>query len=310
MTRLLLLLSFLLAVPAAAQEPSAAHYREDALSIEGLIERVYAYPERLPGGRYALTARLREEAERVSDRRGLLRFAERALLLLADHHAITGSSFADSYALVPSGTGIWIEARGGIFTVEAIRTPHPAIRAGDRLVAIDGVPIAEAVAAFWRDLGADPATRDGGFAARVLVAGRRNRDRRLSLQRGTAPPHEVELPARSRSPVPPSPPLTVTQEGRALRIRINDRLGDDDDGRGLRRGHGAGASGATGDHRSHRHAERRQQQYRPGNIRLVRRPPPLLPDAQPPRRGARDGHRPAMGRAGAAAGKAKAIAAG
>ncbi|HEV7660924.1 MAG TPA: hypothetical protein VGO55_13880 [Allosphingosinicella sp.] len=227
MTRLLLLLSFLLAVPAAAQEPSAAHYREDAQSIEGLIERVYAYPERLPGGRYALTARLREEAERVSDGRSLLRFAERALLLLADHHAITGSSFADSYALVPSGTGLWIEARGGIFTVEAIRSPHPDIRAGDRLVAIDGVPIAEAVAAFWRDLGADPATRDAGFAARVLVAGRRNQDRRLTLQRGTAPPHEAEVPASNRAQMPPSPPLTVTEQGRALRIRINNSLGDD-----------------------------------------------------------------------------------
>jgi len=227
MTPLLLLLSLLFAAPVAAQTPTAAEYREDAESIEGLIRRAYAYPERLPGGRYALTPRLREEAARVGDGRSLLRFAERALMLLADHHAITGSSFADSYALVPSGTGLWIEAQGGIFTVEAIRNPHPDVRAGDRLVAIDGVPTAEAVAAFWRDLGADPATRDAGFAARVLVAGRRDRERRLILRRGTAPPYEVEMPALNHTPRPMSPPLTVSEEGRALRIRINDRLGDD-----------------------------------------------------------------------------------
>ncbi|HYI47014.1 MAG TPA: hypothetical protein VEX35_00980 [Allosphingosinicella sp.] len=229
MSRVVALFCLLLALPAAAQgpQPTAAQYRQDAESIEALIDRVYAYPERLPGGRYALTPRLREEAARVGDARTLLRFAERALMLLADHHAITGSSFSDSYALVPSGTGIWIEARGGIFTVEATRYPHPTIRAGDRLVAIDGIPIAEAVAVFWRGLGADPAGRDEGFAARVLVAGRRDHDRRLTLQRGAAPPHEVEVAGFNHTPRPLSPPLTVTQEGRALRIRINDRLGDD-----------------------------------------------------------------------------------
>lgn len=226
MTRLLLLLlGLLLAVPVAAQTP--AHYREDAESVEGLIQRVYAYPERLPGGRYALTPRLREEAARVTDMRGLLRFAERALMLLADHHAITGSSFADSHALVPSGLGVWIETRDDGFVVDAVRVWGPDIRPGDRLLAIDGVPMAEAVAAFWSDLGADPADRDSGYAARLLVAGRRDRARRLTLRRGSAPPHEAALSPASRSPSSNSPPVTVEEDGRALRIRINDSLGDD-----------------------------------------------------------------------------------
>jgi carboxyl-terminal processing protease len=232
MTRLLVLAFLLLAAPAAAQAPTAARYREDAQSIEGLIDRVYAYPERLPGGHYALTPRVREEAARVSDSRSLLRFAERALLLLADHHAIAGSNFADSYALVPSHIGYWIEARDGGFVVDAVRYPRGPgpydVRPGDRLLAIDGVPVADAVAAFWRDLGADPAERDAGFAARVLIAGRRDRDRRITLQRGSAPPRELTLAGYSHTPMPASPPLTVREEAGALRIRINDRLGDQD----------------------------------------------------------------------------------
>src|SRR5207237_3553485 len=106
--RLLLLLALVVATPAGAQTVMPAEYRDDAQSIEGLINRVYAYPERLPGGRFALTPKLRDEAARVSDSRSLLRFAERALMLLADHHAITGSSFGDSYGLVLSFLDLWL----------------------------------------------------------------------------------------------------------------------------------------------------------------------------------------------------------
>jgi carboxyl-terminal processing protease len=229
--RLLLLLALFAAAPAPAQTVTPAQYREDAESIEGLINQVYAYPERLPGGRFALTPKLREEAARVTDGRSLLRFAERALLLLADHHAITGSNLADSYALVPSQTGYWIEARDGGFVVDAVRYPRGPgpfdVRPGDRVLAIDGVPIAAAVAAFWRDLGADPSERDAGFAARVLVAGPRDRDRRLTIQRGDAPPREIEIPSYSGTPMPISPPVTATEEAGGLRIRINDSLGGD-----------------------------------------------------------------------------------
>jgi carboxyl-terminal processing protease len=215
---------------AAAQTPTAADYRADARSIEPLINRVYAYPERLPGGAYHLTARLRAEADAVGDERALLHFAERAMLLLADHHAITGASFGDSWGLVPSYADLWIERRAGGFVVDAVREGSPAaragIRAGDRLVAIDGVPVAQAVAAFWTDLGAAPGAMDAAFAARVLAAGRRNAPRRLTLQRGSAPPHDYLLPNLYSEPHPDRPPVSVTTDGAALRIRFNDSLGE------------------------------------------------------------------------------------
>ena len=228
--RALFALLLLLAGPAAAQTGTAAQYREDAESIEGLINRVYAYPERLPGGRFALTARLREEAARVSDARSLLRFAERALMLLADHHAITGSSLADSYALVPSFADLWIEQSGGDYVIEAVRESSPAaaagLRAGDRLVTIDGELTAAAVDAFWTDLGAEPSGRDGAFAARVLAAGRRDRPRRLGIRTGAAPVRTVELASLYAVQSARLPPVTAAREGGALRIRLNDSLGD------------------------------------------------------------------------------------
>ena len=230
MIRALLVPLALGAATLAAQTPIADDYRADARSIEPLIERVYAYPERLSGGAFHLTARLRAEAEQVGDERALLHFAERAMLLLADHHAITGPSFSDSWGLVPSYADLWIERRAGGFAVDAVRPGSPAARAGirpgDRLVAVGGVPVDEAVAAFWADLGAAPGAMDSAFAARVLAAGRRNAPRRLTLQRGTAPPQMFALPNLYAEPHPDRPPVSAAPDGGALRIRFNDSLGE------------------------------------------------------------------------------------
>lgn len=230
MIRALLLLLALSAAPLAAQVPSAEDYRADARSIEPLIERIYAYPERLPGGAYHLTDRLRAEAEHVGSQRDLLHFAERAVLLLADHHAITGASFGDSWALVPSYADLWIERQADGFFVDAVRPGSPAeragIRSGDRLVAIAGISTEQAVAAFWADLGAPSSVSDAAFAARVLAAGRRNAARRLTFQRGTAAPQAFDIANLYSEPHPERPPVDAAGERGALCIRFNDSLGD------------------------------------------------------------------------------------
>jgi hypothetical protein len=48
----------------------------------------------------------------------LVRFAERALTLLADHHTITGAPLSDSWAVFPSFGDLWIERRGKDYVVE------------------------------------------------------------------------------------------------------------------------------------------------------------------------------------------------
>ncbi|HEX9931688.1 MAG TPA: PDZ domain-containing protein [Allosphingosinicella sp.] len=229
--RLLLLCLLLLAAPLSAQQPSAADFRADALSIDRLILENYAYPERFPGGAVPSSALLAAEAARVGDRRSLLRYAERALLALADHHAITGASFADSWAVVPSFADLWIERRGdGAFVVEAVRAGSPAesagARPGDVLFSVGSEPIGAAVAAFWRDLGLPDEGFRAAFAARVLAAGRRNAPRRLTLSRGGRP-IPLELPSLYAVPRGDRPPVSVERRGGGLRIRFNDSLGDD-----------------------------------------------------------------------------------
>lgn len=207
----------------------ASDYREDALSIQPLIDAQYAYLDRFPGGVMPMSSQLQAEAEAVSDSRSLLRYAEHALAALADHHAITGRSFASDWALVPSYSDLWIETVGSDYIVTAVRDGSPAeasgVHAGDKLIAIDGVPIKDAVKAFWGDIGLAPDGDRAAYAARVLAAGRRDRTRDLTLG-GPSGEHRLTLAnlyqmARER------PPLTAHEDGDTLTIRFNDSLGDD-----------------------------------------------------------------------------------
>jgi carboxyl-terminal processing protease len=240
MRHLLLLLMLVCAAPAAAADPapaptpaelSPADYRADARSIEPLLNGVYAYPERFPGGRVPISPKLRAEAERVSDKRSLLRYAERALLALADHHAITGASTADSWAVVPSYSDLWIERRNGAYLVTAVRRNSPAeragVRPGDRIATIGGSAIAGAVETFWADLGLPVDDERAGFAARILAAGKRNAVRRIGLAAGAAGVRELELPSLYSLPPADRPVLDVHRSGRDLLIRFNDSLGQD-----------------------------------------------------------------------------------
>nr|WP_166175631.1 S41 family peptidase [Altererythrobacter segetis] len=220
-----------LGTASAAQEPTdkAADYRADALSFAPLVNERYAYLDRL-GGHFDLPPALQHEAEAVHDDKSLLKFLERGVALLADHHAITGSSFNDSWAIVPSYSDMWVEEKDGTYTITSIRSASPAegvVKPGDKLIQVAGVPMAQAVTAFWHDLGLDaPDAVHRAYAARVLLAGRRDRERAFTVQRG-AKQLPLTLPSLYAVRKNDRPPVTVTHDGPAWRVRFNDSIGDD-----------------------------------------------------------------------------------
>ena len=228
MLRLFVLASILGSPAIAADAPAL---RKDAIAVEALVNQKYAYLERLPNGRFELTKTLRDEAATVSTPRELVRYAERALALLADHHAITGASLKDSWAVFPSYGDLWVERRGRYYVIEAVRdgsiAKKAAVRSGDHLLAIDGVSIDRAVAAFWADLGAEGGGERDGYAARVLAAGRRDRPRRLTIGNSLARPREVLLPNLYYLQLADRPVLSVKPQGRSLLIEMHDSLGAD-----------------------------------------------------------------------------------
>lgn len=237
--RALLSLLFVLCLasqPAAAQtaptEPGPEAWRADALSIEGLVNGQYAYLDRFPDGVMPMSPVLRAEAEAVSDRRALLRYAEHAVAALADHHAITGGSFNDSWGLVPSYSDLWIEPEGNLWRITAVREGSPAdnadVRPGDALVAVGGAPTSQAVAAFWADLGLEPTGDRAGYAARVLAAGRRDRPRDLTVRDAAGTERRLTLPNLYAAGPGERPPVSIHEADGALFIRFNDSLGDGD----------------------------------------------------------------------------------
>lgn len=218
-----------IACSAAAQTnaPTPADYRADAGEIADLIKADYAYLDHLPGGVVPTSPILTAERDAVHDRDSLLRYAEDMVTALADHHALTGSSFKDDWAIVPSYADLWIVRRSGGYLVDAVKPGTPAARAGivagDRLVAVDGVAIDAAVAAFWARLGLQPVAERAPFAARVLAAGRRDRPRALTFARAGA----VTL-ASLYAEQHDRPPISVVPgKAGAVTIAFNNALGDD-----------------------------------------------------------------------------------
>jgi len=219
---------------AAATLPAAnnirpADYASDARALDGIIAANYAYLDRFAGGRAPDSAVLNLERESVHDSRSLLHYAEDKLAALADHHAIAGSSFSDSWAMIPTYADLWVIRRGDDFVIDAVRDGSPAARAGiapgDRLVAIDGKPIGQAVAAFWRSLGLSAnGDERAAYAARVLAAGRRDRPRHLTVV-GRQGRRDVSLPNLYMAPYPDLPPISIARRSGKVVIRFNNSLG-------------------------------------------------------------------------------------
>lgn len=225
--RCLLILASACALGAATQENEFALA---ARSLDEMIAANYAYLDKLPGGTLPQSNELQTQRANVQDARALLAYAEARIASLADHHAITGSSFGNSWAVVPTYADIWAEPREGHFVVDAVRDDSPAatamIQPGDRIISVDGMPVDKAVARFWSDLGLELTPERAGYAVRVLLAGRRDRPRRFAIESLGGEVRTLMLPSLYDLKQEQRPPLTSCKIGERIVIRFNNSLGD------------------------------------------------------------------------------------
>lgn len=222
------LAALMLVVLTAPASEGRVDYAGDARALDRLIVENYAYSDHWPGGVLPDSGVLAKERAAVHDRDSLLHYAEDRIASLADHHAITGASFADSWAIVPSYADLWVVRRGGAYLIDAVKPDSPAARAGvvagDQLAKIGEVPADAAVAQFWRALGLEVTRERADYAARVLAAGRRDRVRELTIvHRGDT--RRLSLPNLYAGQVD-RPVLTVAREGDATVIHVNNSLGE------------------------------------------------------------------------------------
>lgn len=205
-------------------------YAMAARKLDAIISEIYAYREQLPDGELPQSNVLTAEREAVRDDRTLLAYAEKRVASLADHHAITGRSFRDSWAVVPTYTDLWVATQGDQFVVDAVRDGSPAkgagVVAGDIVVAVQGVAIDRAISSFWADLGLEETPDRKEYAARVLLAGRRDRSRRITIKTRSGAVRDVVLSSMYDLAQQPLPPLDICSSGDHAVIRFNNRLGD------------------------------------------------------------------------------------
>ena len=208
---------------------SPPDYSAAARELDAAIERSYAYIDKLPGSVIPQSPALAAQRNAVSDERSLLRYAEDRIASLADHHAITGSSFADSWAVIPTYADLWVLKRDNGFFVDAVRDGSPAMKAGvsagDRVIAIDGVATSTAVEAFWAKLGLSVTQQRADYAARVLAAGRKDRGRTLTFRNTAGVERTLTLPSLY-SMDENSPTVTIASASNRTVVRINNSLGD------------------------------------------------------------------------------------
>ena len=217
---------FLALSVAGGAEAPAVDYAGDARALDKFIVDDYAYQDHWPESVLPDSPELARERAAVHDRDSLLHYAEDRIASLADHHAITGSSFPDSWAIIPTYADLWVERRDADYVIEAVRVDSPAehagIAAGDRLLAVGGVPTERAVAGFWQLFGLQATPERADYAARVLAAGRRDRPRDLTIAHGRET-RRIQLP-NLYGPQQDRPLLTVNGNV----IRLNNSIGEQD----------------------------------------------------------------------------------
>lgn len=205
-------------------------FSADAEALIDLIVSQYAYRERLAGFPERRLRELRARAVDVASRDDLIRFGERAIAAIFDAHAILNTALADSYGLVPSYSDLWLEPRARSFVVTDVRQNSPAARAGvepgEVLSHVDGVAINRAIETYIEAPLSALTLEQRAFCARALAAGKRDRPRRLTLQRPGGS-RILAIDNVYASPITRSGgPLRTERAGDVGYIRFNDSLGD------------------------------------------------------------------------------------
>ncbi|QUL37613.1 S41 family peptidase [Erythrobacter sp. JK5] len=205
-------------------------FSEAARDIDTTIANGYAYLDKLPDERLPQSEVLSKERDAVHDTRSLLAYAEKRIASLADHHAMTGSSFSDSWAVVPTYADLWIVKEGDRYVVDAVREASPAeaagISTGDTIIAVDRKPIDRAISEFWGELGLSTTPARVEYAARVLVAGRRDRPRRITIRDLSGEDRELVLHSMYDQKLEAGSPINVCSNEEYTVVRFNNRLGD------------------------------------------------------------------------------------
>jgi len=193
------------------------------------ITAVYAYFDAKETRWNDVPALYAQDLRDVKSRDEFVALLERVVDELYDPHAQLTVNLERSPRLVPSGTDLWAEWREDKATITQVRddsdAEHAGIGSGAIAIAIDGVPIGDAVEARLGRSYAHSVSAARDWALRAVLAGRHNSRRLLEIREG-ATIRTVELPAADQS-TGSSSPLDASEIRPGIGyVRFNDSLGN------------------------------------------------------------------------------------
>lgn len=203
-------------------------YARDFASAWTFVRDQYAYFDAKKTDWNRVRESLEARARAARSDAELIGILELMLEQLYDHHAHLGTNTATSPRLVPSSADLWAEHREGRAYITAVRAGSGAeragLRAGMEILAIDGRPVAQVVAARRPTSLREPDVKADDWALRVALAGRQNMSVALEVRDGALERRVTITPgtgAEARDPL--SAKLLANDVGYVV---INNSLGD------------------------------------------------------------------------------------
>ena len=226
----MLALGITVLLSAAGQSQAKDDFNQDFDTMWRTIASTYAYLD-VKATSWSDVPRLYDrDLRRVTTREEFIGLLERVLDELYDPHTQLTVNTGTSPRLVPSGTDLWAEWRGGQAVITQVRADSDAQRAGIKpntiVVTINDMAIADAVELRLGRTYPHSVLAARDWALRAVLAGHHNTRRVLQLREGDTN-RTVKLPAHDQFG-PASAPVSHSELSAGIGyIRINDSLGND-----------------------------------------------------------------------------------
>lgn len=185
-TIFLILFASLSTIPALAQQDTAGYYRKDFDVFWSAIRDEYSYFSKKRTDWEKVKQIFATQVDTVSSRNSFVHILEKALYELYDHHCNLNTNMPGSYQLVPTSADIWAEMIRGKAVITEVRARSGAescgIRAGMEIVAIDHIPVQQAIQTLQPQSLKGHDDEADAFCLRLLLAGDHIHPRTISIR--------------------------------------------------------------------------------------------------------------------------------
>ncbi len=206
-------------------------YREDFEYFWKTVHDEYSYLDKKQTDWQKVKELYGPRIDKVTNREQFVGLLEKTLYEIYDHHAILNTNTALSFRLVPSGTDTWAEYINGKPIITELRkgfgSEASGVVAGMEVIAVNDVPIANAVEAQLPLSLKQPDTEAKNFALRQVLAGDHSRERKFTLlYKGKTTDHYPDKNGMLLENIQHASHLETRLLGRTGYIKINDCLYD------------------------------------------------------------------------------------